>query len=134
MADFEDLVAKICKRPGMYVGCDSFAAVCAYLHGYDAARDEGPLMGFHAWMVLRQDSGNNVGWDWLVLADAIGPMPGRDIAELSADQNRLCVQKLGELLAEFFADRRRRTLTGILHDYAKWLLRKKWYDGPLRRG
>lgn len=133
MTDFEDLAAKVCKRPGMFVGCDSFAAVCAYLHGFDVARDEGPLMGFHPWMVLRQDAGNNVAWEGLVLSEAIGPMPGCDIAELSPEQNRRCVQKLGELLAEFFEDRRRRLVTGILHDYAKWLLRKKWYDGPLRR-
>ncbi len=134
MNDFEDLVAQLCKRPGMFVGCGSFAAVCAYLHGFDVARDGGPLMAFHPWMVLRQDSGNNVGWDILVLSEAIGPMPGQDIADLSSEQSRRCVQKLEGLLAEFFEDRRRRFVTGILHDYAKWLLRKKWYDGPLRRG
>jgi len=38
----------------------------------------------------------------------------------------------GAILAQFFADRSRRTVTAILHDYAKWLLRKKWYTGPLR--
>jgi hypothetical protein len=70
----------------------------------------------------------------LVLAEAIKSTPGRDLAELSPEQNRRCIEKLGELLAEFFEDRRRRFVTGILHDYAKWLLRKKWYDGPLRRG
>ena len=77
--------------------------------------------------------GTTFAWEGLVLAEAIGPMPGSDFAELSPEENRRCVQKLGELLADFFDDRRRRSVTGILHDYAKWLLRKKWYDGPLRR-
>lgn len=117
----------------MFIGCDSFAAVCAYLHGFDVAREEGPLMAFHPWLVLRRGGGNNVAWDSLVLDEAIGPMPGRDIAELSPEQNRRCTEKLGELLAKFFEDRRRRLVTGILHDYAKWLLRQRWYDGPLRR-
>ena len=116
----------------MYVGCESFAAVCAYLHGFDVARDEGPLMGFHPWMVVRQGAGNNLGWDVLVLGEAIGQMPGRDIAELSPEQDRRCIEKLGELLAQFFEERRKRYVTGILHDYAKWLLRQEWYDGPLR--
>jgi len=134
MTDFEDLAAKVCKRPGMFVGCDSFAAVCAYFHGFDVARDEGPLIGFHPWMVLRQGSGSNVAWEGLVLVEAIGTMPGRDISELSPEENRKCIQKLGDLLAAFFEERRKRLVTGILHDYAKWLLRQKWYEGPLRRG
>jgi hypothetical protein len=134
MTDFETLAANVCKRPGMYVGCDSYAAVCAYLNGFDVARDRGPLMGFHPWMVLRQGSGDNVTWAGLVLHEALGrPMPGRDIAELSPGQNKTCIKRLGELLGAFFEERRRRSVTGILHDYAKWLLRKKWYRGPLRR-
>jgi hypothetical protein len=60
-------------------------------------------------------------------------MQGRDVSDLSPEQNRVCIEKLGELLAEFFEERRRRLVTGILHDYAKWLLRHRWYDGPLRR-
>lgn len=133
MANIEDIAADVCRRPGMFLGCESFAAVCAYFHGFDFARSNGPLIGFHPWMVLRLGSGNNVRWEVLVLVEAIGSMPGRDISDLSPDENRQCIQKLGELLAEFFEDRRRRSVTGILHDYAKWLLRKKWYDGPLRR-
>jgi hypothetical protein len=130
--DFEALATNVCKRPGMYVGGESFAAVCVYLNGFDAGRDGGPLIGFHPWMVLRQDSGNNVAWEGLVLSEAFGGAAHPDLDRLSAEQNRQCTQKLGQLLAQFFEERRTRTVTAILHDYAKWLLRKKWYTGPLR--
>jgi hypothetical protein len=132
MTDFEDVSLQVCERPGMFVGCGSYAAVCAYLHGFDVGRDEGPLMGFHPWMVLRQGGGSNIGWDGLVLCEAIGPMPGRDIAELSPEQDRQCIAKLRELLVLFFADRKRRLVAGILHDYVEWLLRQECYSGPLR--
>jgi len=115
----------------MYVACESFAAVCAYLNGFDDGRDGGPLIGFKPWLVVRQDGGDNLAWVGLVMAEAL-ESPRPEIEQLSAEQNRQCIEKLGEILAQFFADRSRRTVTAILHDYAKWLLRKKWYTGPLR--
>src|ERR1041385_6974806 len=129
LKEFEELAVNLCKRPGMYVGCESFAAVCAYLDGFDRARDEGPLMGFHQWMVLRQGSGNNVHWAGLLCAEE-REHKGADVADLSLEQNRRCIDTLGKLLVEVFEERRRRSVTGILHEYAKWLLRKKWYRGP----
>ncbi len=39
--DFEQLVANLCLRPGMYVVPVSYGAVCAYLDGFDAARSQG---------------------------------------------------------------------------------------------
>jgi hypothetical protein len=107
--------------------------VCSYLEGFDAARDSGPLMGFQPWLVLNRNGGNNVGWPVHVMMIALGEMPGSDISELSKRQNRDCLSQLGALLGAFFDERNRRGVEGILHDYAKWLLRKKWYEGPLRR-
>jgi hypothetical protein len=132
MADFERLAVQVCSRPGMFVGCSSFAAVTAFLEGFDVARDGGPLVGFHPWLVLRTGSGHNTRWPTLVLLQALDDMPGPDIADLSPDQNKCCIAKLRELLIEFFDHRRNRSIAGIVHDYAKWLRRKKWYDGPLR--
>jgi hypothetical protein len=109
----------------MYIGCESFAAVCAYLEGFDRARDNGSLAGFHPWMVLRQNSGHVNGWSILVLFEALGTMPGCDIADLSTEQNRICIRKLDHLLREFFEDRKQRTPAGIFHDYTKWLRRKR---------
>jgi hypothetical protein len=134
MTDFEALAANLCKRPGMYVGCETFAAVCAYLSGFDAARDNGPLGCFRAWMVLRRGYGHNTGWEWLVVDEAIGSLPGRDLAEIKQEQDKLCVKKLGDLLGEFFEERRRRLQMSILSDYVKWLRRKRLYDSILPRG
>lgn len=114
----------------MWVTGESFDGVCAFINGFDVARDFGPLMGFQEWMVLRRGSGLNVHWAGLVRDEALGSAPD---SEFSPDQNRKCIEKLGALLAEFFEERRRRGVTGILHEHAKWLLRQKWYDGPLRR-
>jgi hypothetical protein len=132
MTDFETLALAVCKRPGMYVGCGSYAAVSAFLEGFDRARDGGPLAGLHPWMVLRSNGGNNVAWSMLVLVEALGTLPGPDCAALSDEENARCIAKLADILATFFEERQRRSVTAIQHDYAKWLLRRKWYRGPLR--
>lgn len=130
MSEIERLASAICQRPGMYVGREKFIAVCAFLSGFDAARDGGPLDGFHPWMVLRRHAGNNQSWESLVLQE-LGAQYA-EAATFSAAQDRKSITKLGALLQEFFDERRRRTATAIHHDYAKWLRRQKWYSGPLR--
>jgi hypothetical protein len=55
------------------------------------------------------------------------------LADLTDELNGRCINKLGELLAAFFEERRQRTATAILHDYGGWLLDQEWYQGPLRR-
>lgn len=43
------------------------------------------------------------------------------------------LRRLGDLFAEFFRDRQENGLTKIHYDYGKWLLRRSWYTGPLRK-
>ena len=40
--------------------------------------------------------------------------------------------KLNALFKEFFDNRHANGVTKIFDDYAKWLRRRSWYDGPLR--
>ncbi len=121
---FEQLVANLCHRPGMFVVPTSFGAVCAYLAGFDAARSHGPLMGLHQWLVVRLNDGNNVHWPGLARQLLPG---GMESAEEQA------IRELGVLLSEFFEYRKTQGITKIFHDYARWLLRRSWYTGPLRR-
>jgi len=85
-------------------------------------------MGFHAWLVVRANEGNNLTWP--ALAQRQLPVHTDD-AELPEDDR--AVRALGRLLAEFFEYRRANGMAKIFHDYARWLLRRSWYIGPLRR-
>ena len=125
--DFERLVAHICAHPSMYVTPPTFGSVCAYLGGFDAARSGGPLVGLHPWLVVRAGDGNNLNWAGL----ARRQLPaGPDQAGLS-DEER-AVRALGRLLGEFFEYRRANGVTKVFRDYARWLLARRWYTGPLR--
>ncbi len=117
-------VQSICKRPEMYVGCVSYDAVSAYINGFDVARSHGPLMGFHQWLVVRANCGNNLAWPTLVRQ----LLPAG--TELSDDQ---AIRELGELLSHFFAVRKSVGLTSLFHEYAKWLVSQSWYSGPIER-
>jgi hypothetical protein len=127
-SDFEQLVTNICQRPSMFVCPPSYETVCAYLTGFDAARNGGPLTGLHPWLVLRCNEGNNLVWQALA---------SKQLALWSVDTNLpeedLRIRALGRMLAEFFEYRRDNGTTKIFYDYAKWLLRRSWYDGPLRQ-
>ena len=129
--EFPDLICHLCKRPGMYVRSAYFSSVCAYINGYDEARDGGPLAGFREWLIVRADGGNNLTWDGLVMllvmpdADQTGP--------LAADQETRLLQGMAGLFEEFFGFRQEHGITKIHHDYARWLLRKRWYTGSLRK-
>lgn len=125
-ADFERLVQSICSRPGMYVmsEADLFTAVHSYLAGYDRGRGGAPLMGFQQWLVTRANGGNNVHWPGTHRRD-LQPSSGH-----TSDEQ--LVRALGELILDFLVARRRRGLTAIFRDYAEWLTRQEWYDGPLR--
>jgi hypothetical protein len=124
---FEELVGSICVRPGMYVHPVSFGAVCAYLDGFDAARSGGPLMGLQPWLVVRANGGNNLHWTGLAQRQ-LPALPGD--GELTAEERS--IRALGRLLGEFFEYRRANGLTKVFRDYARWLLRRSWYTGPLR--
>src|SRR4051812_25528999 len=127
--EFERLVESLCVRPQIYATPATYGTVCAYLCGFDAARSGGPLMGLQQWLVVRANTGNNLHWSGLA-RQQLATDPGD--AELP-DEER-AIRALGRLLAEFFEYRRGSGLTKVFHDYARWLLRRSWYTGPLRRG
>jgi hypothetical protein len=58
--------------------------------------------------------------------------PNISIEQLNSDQHAAGIRELGILLNEFFKYRSIVGLEKVFHDYARWLLRKKWYSGPLR--
>ncbi len=123
---FEQVVAALCRRSGMY-GVSTFESACAYLNGYNAACSGGPLIGITQWLIVRAGEGNTLAWNGLVQLEIAERF--KQVQEPSPEQ---MIQALGQILAEFFEYRRTNGITKIFHEYAKWLLRKSWYTGPLR--
>ena len=126
--EFEKLVEHLCVHPLMFVTPSTYGTVCAFLQGFDIARGRGPLLGLHPWLVVRAGDGNNRTWSGLAEQQLSLQKP--DAEESSETQS---IRALGRLLGEFFEYRRANGLTKIYYDYARWLLRRKWYTGPLRR-
>lgn len=127
-SDFEELVTGIGKRPGMYVGAYTLEAVCSYLVGYDEALLNAPLLGFHQWLVVQLRTGNNVAWPGLIRHFI---PPKSDTDDDAVEKAR--IEAACNLIVQFLRFRRQYGLTKIFYEYGKWLLRQKWYDGPLRK-
>ena len=126
-SQFEAMVAFLCERPDMFVGRTDYWQVCAYLLGFDAARNGGPLIGLQPWLVLKAGEGNNLAWPWLA-----HQLISRDAAHADRSEDEQDIRSLGRLLAEFFEYRRANGLTKVFHEYAKWVRRRSWYTGPLK--
>lgn len=125
--DFKHLVVSICQHPHMFVlsETDIFAAVHAYISGFNEGRGGAPLMGFQQWLVVRANGANNIIWPGTGRCDLDKPTGSKTDEEL--------VKALGALIVEFLDYRHEQGLTKIFRDYGTWLLRHSWYDGPLRR-
>jgi hypothetical protein len=114
----------------MHVAPAKLDTVMAYLRGFDVARDGGPLCGLREWLIVRLNEGNNQVWEGLVtrlfpaVAEQVGYQPGEEASRIRA---------LGAVLEVFFQYRREQGLTKIFHDYGKWLLKHRWYNGPVRQ-
>jgi hypothetical protein len=126
-ASLEEMVQSICAGPGMWVIPPSFTTVCAYIDGFNSARGGGPLLGFREWLVLKLDDGNN--FHWIGLADRL--IAGDEPSEGWAEERRILA--LGGLIVDYLRERDRGGITKVYYDYGRWLLRKRWYDGPLRK-
>jgi hypothetical protein len=118
----QQLVDSVCKRPGMYVCPPTFDGVCAYLSGFDSARDGGPLQGLREWLVVRLRNGNNLHWTGLA----------RMALRLEDTDSSEAIARLGLLLEEFFEYRQQHGVARIFCDYGQWLSKQSWYDGPLK--
>jgi len=123
----EKLVASMCQRPGMFVNPTTLGTVCAFIDGYNEAQAGGPLMGLHQWLVLQRKTGNNVHWTGNLHA-----LVRERVIETATEEVEIA--EAGRLLQAFFDERSQNGLTKIFHEFAKWQLRRSWYEGPLRSG
>jgi hypothetical protein len=115
-----NIIEKVRDRPGMYVGCETFDGIVAFISGYDAALLNGFLVGFREWLIVRANDGSNLAWDGiltLLLSKSV------DYKESSQKQPGLF-----RLLEEFWAARNAPDgLRRIYMEYEKWLLCQEWY-------
>jgi hypothetical protein len=119
---FRTLAQAVIQRPQMYVHPVTFGAVCAYLSGFDAACEGGPLCGFREWLLVRVKGWGNLSWQGLI--ERIGTQG----AQLAEDQ---AIRGLGELLEEFFQHRDQVGLPQVFHEYTQWLDRERAnWDNP----
>jgi hypothetical protein len=125
---FEEIVSAVCQRTGMWVYPPTFRTATAFFQGYDIARDGGPLMGFIEWLVVQYQGADNI--YWTRLTEMVLGITDEQLAE--KDQKKI-LQQLNGLMEEFFAYRKANGVVVIFDDYRRWLLTKKWYDGPLRK-
>ena len=136
--EFEKMVEILCTHPGMFLCPASYGAVCAYLERFDAARNGGPLVGLHQWLVVRSNGGDNRVWQALV-QELVGRkfinavLSDEELPDKELPGEELFLREVGKLFAEFFEYRRVNGITKVFHEYARWLLRRSWYKGPLRR-
>jgi hypothetical protein len=105
-----------------------YGYVCAYICGFDSARSGGPLIGLREWLVVRANDGDNLNW-----VGQSRRLLQRNPADAELSDEEQAIRALGRLFAEFFEYRRANGLTKVFDEYGRWLLRTKWYDGPLRR-
>ena len=57
--------------------------------------------------------------------------PNKDEETLTEEERK--IRQLGRIMSEYFEYRKSNGITKVYHEFAKWLLRKKWYEGPLRQ-
>lgn len=129
-SDAKHIILRICQRPGMWVSPPTFNAACGFILGLDSSRDGGPLNGFHEWCVLRLRGGANVHWHRLV--EKLTGFNACD-AGASLEQHEAAIGRLGAIMEEFLKYREKNGVVAIYYEYARWLLKQNWYDGPLRK-
>lgn len=69
------LIERLDKRPLMFSLDGSFDMYVAFLKGYQCGSDAEWLANFHAWLVQDLGSGQNVGWEALILRIALPGKP-----------------------------------------------------------
>jgi hypothetical protein len=115
----------------MYLQEETYAAVSAFVLGYDLAAQGGVLKGFREWLIVRLGAGNNLAWMALVLHLAFPGKSDPQVAlQSSAATQRHAMDILFQLIAEF--DDYRAAPDGlrkIYFEYEQWLRKQNWY-GP----
>ena len=121
--EYLELFGQVRRRPGMYVGSESFDSVSAWVDGFDMGRSGGVLVGFKEWLTVRADGGNNLAWTALVRL-----LAGGDPDTWTSLENRKAVDLMFALIEAFARERAKRGLRAVLHDYQRWLWKQSWYD------
>ena len=57
-----EVFKSVAKRPEMYMRGANLQLYIAFITGYDCAQENGPLAGFCEWLVVKNNSGNNLSW------------------------------------------------------------------------
>ncbi|RLB44954.1 MAG: hypothetical protein DRJ42_31030 [Deltaproteobacteria bacterium] len=108
----------ICKQPRMYVQDASYAAVSAFIYGYDLALDGGPLVGFWEWLIVREMEETNLPW-WLLLRRQVHE--DTDLSTVpTVEQDRELVAALGAALKSYGDARGAHGLDRIYYEYHCW--------------
>lgn len=114
---FEELVLQLCTRPWDFVTPVSYGTVCAFLEGFDMARDGGPLLGFREWLAMRGSADANTCWPQL--AECLLVQVPDDMA---LPEEERPVRGLLRLLEEFIRLRHDLGVDILIHEYVAWRL------------
>jgi hypothetical protein len=119
MKPYQEAFEAVRARPAMYLQDETYAAACAFVHGYDTACVGGVLVGFREWLVVRVGAGSNLGWPALVLhacfPNVTDPLAG---AKATAAAHRVAVDGLFGLIADF--EQQRCRPDGLLKIYVAY--------------
>ncbi|MBW3597772.1 MAG: hypothetical protein KY475_10915 [Planctomycetes bacterium] len=127
-----EFVRHITTRPSMWVVKPSYASICNYLLGFDAARDGALLAGFKEWLTMRLGYGHNYCWDRLVMEIALGPISHLNL-QLDNESDAKCTGALRDLLTEYLELRGKIGLRNILYDHGCWMRNQDWFDENVER-
>ena len=117
------------KNPAGYLPEKSFVAVVSFLLGYDASCQGGLLLGFHEWLVVRQNFGDNLHWSATVLFLSFPAAESLDDARMkSREEPDIAIGTLFDLISEFSGIRQKRN--GLQEIFSQ---HKKWMDGRRRQ-
>lgn len=89
------VLAVIDNRLGMWVGRSTYERAVALVIGFDMAQPDsidGPMQK----RVSERLGSGSTGWPWALMREALGDSPGsgRDLNELSAEQNAIAIAHL----------------------------------------
>jgi len=125
MPNYLELFNAIRQRPGMFLSDEKYEEAAALVFGYDLACEGGVLAGFQEWLVMKLGKGANQHWSALVCNIAFPhETDPQEAARATKDTNRLAIETLFNLIAEFDNIRRasREGLKDIFVAFDRWLI------------
>ncbi|MFD4172099.1 hypothetical protein [Streptomyces anulatus] len=104
----KDFIESVRDRPGIYGLGGSYGDAVMFLIGFNEARSGGLLRGFTEWLVVRKGECSSLGWQALVLDEALPHIEGwgrHKLRSTNSQQEKEAVQLLLSLLREFLTVR-----------------------------